>query len=179
MGVGKNLLMGIIYASIAAVIYIILPWTGIQAVKNLDLGGITINYFREGSYLNKILFYIEALGIVQVGLGFAKGTSPGNSKRKAIFSIAQIFGSGIYMYIIKFSGLSRIPISIENFGEITVTFDALMYMGFGIVLMNMLLSIFDLIIVIYRQKTGFYIDKDKLVKQERISSIANGGRGVQ
>lgn len=172
MGAAKNILMGVLYAAIALISFVILPWTGLSVVKNLELNDVTINYARFN--IDRILFFIQSLGIVQVGIAFGRGSSPKYSKRRALFSLAQVIGSGVYVYIIRFSGLSQIPITLENIGEITIIFDNMMYMAFGIILINGLLSIFDLIISIKDQKDGTVYSLDKEFKEAR-AEMGTGG----
>jgi hypothetical protein len=127
-----------------------------------------ITYFR--SQIDDILFYIIAMGIIMVGIAFAKGSSPKYSKRRAIFSLINLFGAAAYSYIIKFTGLSRIPIVITGLGEITVSLDAFVFFVFGIVVLNSLLAIFDLIIAIKDQHTEKVYSLDKVRKAEMIAA---------
>ena len=105
MGKAKNVFMGIIWTAFAVATFIIMPYIGLTVIKSLDLSslGVSIDYLREAS--DKIMFYVISFGIVQAGLAFAKGSSPSNTKRKALFSFLYVLGGGLYTYVIKFSGL--------------------------------------------------------------------------
>ncbi len=169
MGAAKNIFSGIISAAIAITSYVIIPWLGLTAVKTLTLGeGIEIDYFR--SHVDDILFYIIAMGIIQCGIAFAKGSSPKYSKRKAIFSLFNLLGAAAYSYIIKFSGLSRIPITLVGYGEIAVNLDAFVFFVFGIVVVNSLLAIFDLVVAIKDQRKKIVYSLDKVRKEEMIAA---------
>ncbi|MEX2681043.1 MAG: hypothetical protein Q6373_005550, partial [Candidatus Sigynarchaeota archaeon] len=150
---------------------VIIPWIGLTVAKSLTIpieSGFTIDLFRQK--IDDILFYIIAMGIIQVGIAFAKGSSPKYSKRRAIFSLFNFLGAASYSYIIKFSGLSRIPITVTNIGEITVSLDAFVYFVFGIVVLNSLLAIFDLIIAIKDQRNKMVYSLDEVRKQEMIAA---------
>jgi len=77
MAATKNIIMGIIHAAIAIITYIILPWTGVTLMKDINIPGMgTIEYGRESFNIDSILNYIQALGILQAGFAFAKGSIP-------------------------------------------------------------------------------------------------------
>nr|MDO8116496.1 hypothetical protein [Candidatus Sigynarchaeota archaeon] len=166
MGAAKNVFSGIIHGAIAAITYIVMPYIGLSVVKSLDLSGLGVNIDYARLNIDMIIFYIEAIGIILVGLGFAKGSSPKYSKRRSIFALAQILTSGTYAYIIKFSGLSQIPIVLMGFGSIIVTFDTFVFMIFGIVVLNSMLMTFDIIIAFLDQRQAKVISKDKKAKKE-------------
>ncbi|MHA1683589.1 MAG: hypothetical protein ACTSUE_21805 [Promethearchaeota archaeon] len=163
MSGSKNFFKGLLFAIIAAMTYVVLPYTGLTVVKNLDTDLVPINYARFD--LNRIIFFIQAIGIIQIALAFAKGSSPKYSKRKALFALAQIIGSGTYIYIIKFSGLSQVPIVLEDIGEIIISFDNMMYLTFGVILVNGILALFDIVTTIKDQRDGVVYDKDKEWKE--------------
>jgi hypothetical protein len=169
MGAAKNIFSGIISAIISLASYVLIPWIGLTVAKTLTLPmGVTIELFREK--IDNILFYIIALGIVNVGIAFAKGSSPKYSKRKAIFALLNLLGAATYSYIIKFSGLSQIPITLTNLGEITISLDAFVYFVFGIVVLNSLLAIFDLVVAIKDQKKEMVYSLDKERKSEIVAA---------
>ncbi|MHA1716675.1 MAG: hypothetical protein ACTSXP_13615, partial [Promethearchaeota archaeon] len=113
MGVAKNLGFGILYSLIAATSYIILPYIGIQTIKNLDIEGVgRINYGRER--VDTIIFYMVFVGLILVALGFAKGSSPKYSKRRAVFNLLYLLGGGLYTFIVRFAGLSNVPIVLKD-----------------------------------------------------------------
>lgn len=159
MGATKNIFGGIIWAAISLVTFVIIPLIGLNAVKTVDLGSMgSINYGRFD--IDGIIFYVQSIGLIQAGLAFGKGSSPKGSKRKALFSLAHIVGGGAYAYIIKFSGLSTVPIILAGLGEVIISFDAFVMMLFGVVVMNASLSLFDLIVAIKDQHTGAVINAD-------------------
>ncbi len=169
MGAAKNIFSGMLSAIISLVSYVLLPWIGLSVAKTIALPGyVEINYFR--SQIDDILFYIIAMGIIQTGIAFAKGSSPKYSKRKAIFSLFNLLGAAAYSYIIKFTGLSRIPIVITGLGEIRVSLDAFVFFVFGIVVLNATLAIFDLIIAIKDQQKGMVYSLDEERKAEQIAA---------
>ena len=171
MGAAKNIFSGIISAAIALASYVIIPWIGLTVAKSLTIpieSGFTIDLFREK--IDDILFYIIAMGIIQVGIAFAKGSSPKYSKRKAILSLFNLLGAASYSYIIKFSGLSQIPITITNIGEVIISLDAFVFFVFGIVVLNSLLAIFDLAIAIKDQRKKMVYSLDKVREEERIAA---------
>ncbi|MBN2152756.1 MAG: hypothetical protein JW839_14995 [Candidatus Lokiarchaeota archaeon] len=169
MGATKNIFSGIIQAIISLASYVVIPWIGLTVVKTLALPfGVTIELFRQR--VDDILFYIIAMGIIQTGIAFAKGSSPKYSKRRAIFSLFNLLGAASYSYIIKFSGLSQIPITLTNVGEITISLDAFVFFVFGIVVLNSLLAIFDLAIAIKDQRKGMVYSLDKERKAELVAA---------
>ncbi len=170
MGTAKNLFTGILHAAIAAISYIVMPYLGLSVMKSLDLSGLGVNIDYARLNIDMIIFYIEAIGIILVGLGFAKGSSPKHSKRRAIFSLGQILTSGTYAYIIKYSGLSQIPIVLLGFGSITVTFDTFVFMIFGIVVLNASLALFDIIIAFLDQRRSKVYSLDKAAKKQEVRS---------
>nr|MDO8112974.1 hypothetical protein [Candidatus Sigynarchaeota archaeon] len=179
MGAAKNMFRGIISAAIAVVMYVAIPWIGLNVVKTLDLGAYgSIDYARFN--INNILFFIQSLGIIQAGIAFAKGSSPKYSKRRAVFSLLSFGGAGAYSYIIKYSGLSQVPIILTGIGEITVTFDALVFMVFGIVVLNSVLALFDLFITIKDQKNKvvYSLDKEKKEREMELERSGEISRGV-
>jgi hypothetical protein len=168
MGAAKNVFSGIISALINLATYVLIPWIGLTAVKTFTTGGsFEIDYARF--HIDEILFYIIAMGIIQVGIGFAKGSSPKYSKRRAVFSLFNIIGAASYSYIIKYSGLSRIPIVLGSLGELTVNLDAFVFFVFGIVVLNSILAIFDLIIAIKDQQKEVVYSLDKERKAELVA----------
>ncbi len=169
MGAAKNIFSGMLSAIISLASYVILPWIGLSVAKTIAIPyPADITYFR--SQIDDVLFYIIAMGIIQVGIAFAKGSSPKYSKRRAIFSLLNLFGAAAYSYIIKFTGLSRIPIVITGLGEITVSLDAFVFFVFGIVVLNSLLAIFDLIIAIKDQRKEVVYSLDQVRKEEMVAA---------
>lgn len=161
--------MGIIYAVIALISYLLLPWTALEVVDSIDLPalGVSVDYTKAGLDVERMKFFIWGLGLIQMGLGFAKGSSPKRSKRRACFNLLQVLGGGVYMYVIRYTGISKVPIELIGFGMIVVDFSTFMYLLFGIVCMNVLLNIFDVIIAIKDQKSGavYSLDKEWLEKK--------------
>jgi hypothetical protein len=175
MGAAKNIFGGFTSALIALVSYVIIPWIGLSVVKGITLpAGITIDYFR--AQVDDIIFYIQALGIIQAGIAFAKGSSPKYSKRKAIFSLFNYLGAASYSYIIKFSGLSQIPIILAGVGELSVSLDSFVYMMFGIVVVNSLLALFDLVLAIKDQYTKKVYSLDKELHEAQLAAENLEGR---
>jgi hypothetical protein len=169
MGGVKNLFSGLISAIISLATYVLLPWIGLSVAKTIEIPyPADITYFR--SQIDDILFYIVAMGIIQTGLAFSKGSSPKYSKRKAIFSLFNFIGAASYSYLIKYTGLSRIPIVIINLGEIVVSLDAFVFFVFGIVVLNSLLALFDLAIAIKDQHDGKVYSLDKEHKAELVAA---------
>ncbi|NMC07380.1 MAG: hypothetical protein GYA24_19350 [Candidatus Lokiarchaeota archaeon] len=175
MGAAKNIFSGMIQSIVALATFIVVPWLGLTAVKTLDLGAsISIQYFRDG--IDDILFYIISIGLVMCALAFAKGSSPKYSKRKPVFSLLYLFGAACYSYIIKYTGLSRVPITLVGYGDIVVNLDAFVYFVFGIVVINSILTILDLIIVIADQRRE---DVYSLDEERKATMIAAEQLGVK
>ncbi|HME54904.1 MAG TPA: hypothetical protein VKM55_22050 [Candidatus Lokiarchaeia archaeon] len=146
--------------------YVILPYFTLRAANQIFLSTWgELDYQRLN--IDDVLFFILSLGIINAGLAFAKGSSPKYSKRKACFSLLAFGGSGAYLYIIKFSGLSQIPIILNNLGTLTVTFTLFVYMVSGIVVMNAFLAFLDIFIAVYEQhdKTVYSCDEERKLCQ--------------
>ena len=178
MGAGKNVLWGIIWAGIAVATYVLLPLITLDQVKTILASGIgSFDYTRF--HIDDIKFFILSLGIIQVAFQFAKGSSPKYSKRKASFSLLTFGGSGAYLYIIKYSGLSQIPIILSinsvEIGILTVTFTVFVYMVSGIIVLNGVLAIFDLFIAIYEQKENVVYSLDKERKESKLAEESQEG----
>jgi hypothetical protein len=168
MGAAKNIFSGIVSAVITLAMYVLIPWISLSVVKSISLAGITIDYARFN--VDSILFYIIAMGIIQTGIAFAKGSSPKYSKRRAVFTLFNFIGAASYSYIIKFSGLSRIPIMLSDLGFVTVNLDMFVFFVFGIVVVNSLLALFDLIIAIKDQHSQKVYSLDKERKAEMVAA---------
>jgi hypothetical protein len=162
MGKAKNIFWGLMWMLFSIAMYVVIPILTLNAAKTFMLSDIaTLDAYRLN--IDDVIFFIQSLGIVQAGLAFAKGSSPNYSKRKAMFSFLSFWGSGAYLYIIKFSGLSQIPITLTGLGSLTVTFTDFVYMVAGIVVLNAVLAIIDIIIAIMdqRYKTVYSLDKER------------------
>jgi hypothetical protein len=170
MGKVKNIFNGIFWAMIGAVMYIVLPYTALYEIRAFSINGIQVDFQHidaGGLNFSTITFYIEAIGLIMVSFYFAKGTSPSHSTRRAVFSLLIVLGSGAYIYIIRYSGISKLPIELGTFGTMTVDITEFMDMMFGVIMLNSLLSIIDIGLVIYdhRVKNLACVDTEK--KEEK------------
>lgn len=173
MGAAKNIFWGLMWAMFSTALYVLIPYFTLTTVSKIFLAGYGgLDYQRLN--IDNVLFFILSLGIINAGLAFAKGSSPKYSKRKACFSLLSFGGSGAYMYIIKFSGLSQIPITL-TVGTLTVTFTTLVYMIAGIVVLNSFLALLDVIIAIYEQYDHTVYSLDKERKEGEVAALAEGG----
>jgi len=173
MGAAKNIWWGLIWAMFSVILYVVIPYFTLSSVSTILLSGYgALDYHRLN--IDDVLFFILSIGIINAGLAFAKGSSPKFSKRKACFSLLSFGGSGAYMYIIKFSGLSQIPI-VLTIGTLTVTFTAFVYMIAGIVVLNSFLAVLDVIIAVTEQHDKIVYSLDEEKKREELGIEANGG----
>ena len=165
MGAGKNFAWGLIWAAVSTGLYVILPYFTLNAVSQISSGLGQLDYTRLN--IADVLFFILSIGIINAGLAFAKGSSPKYSKRKACFSLLAFGGSGAYLYIIKYSGLSQIPITVISYGTLTVTFTVFVYMVSGIVVINAILAVLDIFIAIVEQREHivYSLDKERMESQ--------------
>lgn len=174
MGAAKNFIWGLIWAAFTVGFYVLLPYFTLNAVSNIVVGHYGgFDYHRIN--LDNVLFFILSIGIINAGLAFGKGSSPKYSKRKACFSLLSFWGSGTYLYVIKFSGLSQLPIIVIGVGTLVVTFSVFVYMVAGIVVANAILAILDIFIAITEQHDGTVYSLDKARREEEATAIAEGG----
>jgi hypothetical protein len=153
--------------------YIVLPWIALYEIRAFSLTGphgtiqVDFQHVSSGALnFSTITFYIEAIGIIMTSLYFAKGSSPKHSTRRAIASLLIVLGSGAYIYIIRYAGISKLPIELGTFGTMTVDITEFMDFLFGIIMLNSILAIIDIFLVIYDHRMKNYVGEKILNELE-------------
>jgi hypothetical protein len=143
------ILKGILAAVIYFLTSIMLPLFIFQSLVGLSYGGMDFG-LTQAQY-EQISFWITALGLVGLATTFVSASSPKNSTRKAIMAIILIFVNVIYIYIYRYSGATNIVLNLDSMGFpaiITLDLANMVYMAMGLVALNLIVAIYDLIISI-------------------------------
>ncbi|MBD3352292.1 MAG: hypothetical protein GF364_12465 [Candidatus Lokiarchaeota archaeon] len=160
---GKLIFKGIFLALLKAVTCMLIPYLSFKYISELEVMGIPIGLTNE--QFDLIMYWITALGLVQIAVSFGKGSSPKRSPRKAIFFIMQIGVYCLYLWCYKFSGAASLTLSFE-YGSVTYDLATMLQLWMGIVVLKILIAIYDLIDgIIYTRK------KKREAKEEDILEI--------
>jgi len=164
----KLIFKGVFLALIKAITNMLIPYLTFKYVSSIVIMGIPIGLTNE--QFQVIVFWITALGLVQVSIAFAKGASPRRSPQKAIWSIFEIAVYCLYLWCYKFSGAASLTLNFK-YGFVTYDLALLLQLWLGLVSLKLFIAIYDLIDGIY-----FYNKKHKELKGMEISKkIAAGG----
>lgn len=174
----KLIMKGILLALIKTVTAMLIPYFTFKYISTLEIMGIPIGL--TNAQFQVIAFWITALGIIQVAVAFAKGSSPKRSPRKAIWYMVQIIVYSLYLWCYKFSGAASLTLSFE-YGAVTYDLAVMLQMWMGVVVLKLIIAFYDLIdgIIHYRKLKARNSDEsevfDDLSTQPSLSGGMNNG----
>lgn len=158
-----NLAKGAAAAVYQAIMLIIIPIFTFDYIRNIQLAGISVGMTPEG--FEKISFYIVNIGLIVVALAFFSASSPKRTIRKGIVNILKIFFNAIYIWSYKFSGATVVVLDfvtgVDFSGRVTIDFTTMAFMVIGVVFLNIILAIIDII------DWGFFPDEEKQKEAEK------------
>ena len=157
-----NLAKGAASAIYQAVMLIVIPLFTFDYIKNVQVAGINIGMTPEK--YETISFFIVNIGLVVVALSFFSASSPKRTVRKGIVNLLKIFFNAIYIWSYKFSGATVFVLEFVTVGEltgsVTLDFTYMASMVIGVVFLNIILAIIDII------DWGFFPDEEKVKEAE-------------
>ena len=144
----KNLLRGFSAALINVITKILIPMYIFRSILQDSATSIIDLGYTEAK-VDIIIFWIVAMGSITASLSFTRAASPKYSPRKAIFDIILIIANAFYLYVYRFSGAIDIAVTLD-LGNATSTFylsfENMIYISMGVIGLNLIISIYDLII---------------------------------
>ncbi len=157
-----NLAKGAAAAVYQTIMLIVIPLFTFDYIRNIQLAGITVGITPEN--FEKISFYIINVGLIVVALAFFSASSPKRTIRKGIVNVLKIFFNAIYIWSYKFSGATVVVLDFVTGGDftgrVTIDFTSMAFMVIGVVFLNIILAIIDII------DWGFFPDEEKQKEAE-------------
>ncbi len=152
MGQGaRNIGWGIIAAIWNVFWSIIIPILIFQYLTDADLGeggpGISITQDEFANFR----YWIVSFGMLSTAMVFFKNSAPKKSSRRAVAQLFLIFINCLYFYIYVVSGITTITTNVmieETQVYFRLNIENLIYVNMGIYALNIIVTLYDLIISI-------------------------------
>jgi len=150
----KNMVRGILFASIYFTLTVLIPFLTFNWVKTIQVEGIKLDAYQE--QVNRIIFYVWAFGLLITGTAFFAYSSPPQSIRRGIFALVQIILNCLYLWSYKFSGALEVEFKLVGLGSIAINLQQMILVYMGIYFLTVILKAYDLIdFVLNRQKIKY------------------------
>ncbi|MHA1341050.1 MAG: hypothetical protein ACTSRZ_13800 [Promethearchaeota archaeon] len=163
---GKLIFMGILMAIIKFATNILVPYLTFKYISTIQVMGIPIGLTNEQFQI--IIYWITALGLIQVAIAFAKGASPKRSPQKAIWTIFELGIYCLYLWCYKFSGAASLTLTFQ-YGAVTYDLAVMLRMWLGLVILKLFLAIWDLI-----DGSVYYYKKRKEMRNLNVTNVEGG-----
>ena len=150
MGAVRNMVRGIIYASIYVVFTIVIPVLTYSWIRNMNVQGIAIQ-LEQQEYQN-IIFWVTALGLIISSCAFFNYSSPKRSIRRGVFALIQVLVNSLYIWSYKFSGATTINFVIVNMGYISLNLQQMILIYLGVYFFSIILKVYDIVDFIVNRK---------------------------
>ena len=148
----KNMIRGIIFASIYLTITLIIPYMTFSWIRTLKVEGVEIDIYQDR--YNMIIYWVTAFGLIISGTAFFAYSSPAQSIRRGAFSLIQIILNCFYLWSYKFSGALEIEFELIDLGIMTINLSQMILLYMGIYFLTVIIKTYDLI--------DFIINRDKI-----------------
>jgi len=152
----KNMLRGVIFATIYIIITIVIPFMTFSWVMSLEIEGVDMELYQDR--YDKIIFFVIAFGLLISGCAFFAYSSPSQSIRRGIFALIQIILNCFYLWSYKFSGALELELELVDMGIVTINLSQMILTYMGIYFLVVILKSYDLV--------DFTLNRNK-IKYER------------
>ncbi len=143
----RNLLSGLIAAIFYVIWSIVIPLEIFKFLATPEAAQYGIQLTQQE--LNEFKYWIVAFGLISTAAVFVRSSSPKYSSRKAIANLFVIFANCMYFYIYVVSGVTDISTQVVVEGsavQFHMNLDNIILVNLGIYALNIIVTIYDLII---------------------------------
>ena len=152
----KNMIRGVIFATIYIITTIVIPFLTFSWVMSLEIEGVDLELYQDR--YNQIIFFVLAFGLLISGTAFFAYSSPSQSIRRGVFSLIQIILNCFYLWSYKFSGALELELVLVDMGVVTIDLAQMILTYMGIYFLVVILKTYDLV--------DFIVNRNK-IKYER------------